>query len=193
MTGNAEVFVSPGTRHWRSDITRKLTHKYSSGGALLVVYRQPSGRIGFDLDEEGEAIFRVLIGDGLSWSQREGSSVRYVAGSATEYVRSLFAPGQHQPITVSDQQTRLSDGGDDLPEIGKLAMLDVDENMEAFVAGIAKLAETCSRVCVHSIAQWETAIVSTNTESVRQLLQAACMAQGLRFRATDSETQLPAW
>ena len=188
----SEVVVAHGTKHWRAEFAPKFVATNLDGAVFVVLYKRADGRIGFDLDESGELIFREIIGEGRSCSKT--GLTGFSNGSATQYVRSLFTPGQQQPITVTGDRAR---GAVNLHEVAalirQLASLDVDEQSTRFAAGIAELAESFDCVCVHSIAQWETTIVTTKGSNTLKSLREVCGQNGISFCAVSGEDELPAW
>jgi len=193
MTRNiAEVVVAPGTRHWRAQFAPTFVANKPASAVLVVMYRRSDGRIGFDLDESGEAIFRDLVREGRTWSKNGWKS--FTGGSATQYVRGIYAPGQQQPITVSgEQKPGLVDLDRACRLIGELASRDVDTETVAFNAGMGELAGSFERVCVHSIAQWETTIVATQGAIAIESLRTVCSDRSVGFRTVTEEKELPVW
>lgn len=69
---------------------------------------------------------------------------------------------------------------------------DVDLQSTEFTAGINKLAESFDRVCVHSIGQWETTVVTTRGSDTLKSLREICAHNGVSLRAVTGEDELPA-
>lgn len=188
----AEVVVAPGSRHWRAAFSPKMAAVDLAAAIFVVVYRLPSGQIGFNLDESGEQLFCEIIREGRSWS--EGKLTSYSGGSATQYVKHLFIRGQQQPITVSNglKGQAIDDRGV-AQMIYRLQGIDVDVESGEFIDGIMQLTKSFERICIHSIAQWETTIVTTNGKEVLKSLRKACQKLSVSFREVSGEERLPEW
>jgi len=53
--------------------------------------------------------------------------------------------------------------------------------------GIALLVRSCDRVCVHSVAQWETIVVAANGDLFLGALEALCTSLEIGFTHASSE------
>lgn len=203
MTIASRLVIASGLRHWLPAAGARLRNTFPTAQVLVAVFQEPTGRIGFDLNEEGEKIFSQIIGEAYSWSPKETCVVRYSNGVPTGYVRSLFVQGLSQPITVavSPLQAALDDlalskdvvAPPPVESILSLAKLDVDEDGMKFAEGVASLAMICNRVCVHSVAQWDTVVVATNGPLFLSELKKLCVSLKVDFSHVSNESLLPQW
>jgi hypothetical protein len=200
MATPAKIVVGEGTENWLRLIVGKMRSFTADPGALVVVFRDPAGPIGFDLNSTSETLFRAIIGEGFSASPEDGSVVHYEAGEATGYVRSLFVRGLALPITVASspilstpRDRRSPPSGATIASIHALSKMDIDDDAEVLSEGIAKIAADCNRVCIHGVAQWVTNIVSATRGVTLQGLEAAAGAAGVDFQYVPDERLLPQW
>jgi hypothetical protein len=196
MSDSDGIVVANGTRHWLPEAERRLRLIDSDARIFVAVFRQSTGRIGFDLSEVGERLFGDIVGDAQSWYAKEARGTRFLDGSPIEYVRGLFVAGLSMPITVATAGLNASDHSSALPDLDVIAHLsgiDVDEEPDAFCAGITALASGVDRVCVHSVAQWVTTIVTLRGPTFLQGLQHQSIAAGVTFSHVADERLLPQW
>lgn len=196
MSDSDGIVVANGTRHWLPEAERRLRLINSDARIFVAVFRQSTGRIGFDLSEVGERLFGDIVGEAQSWCAKEGRGTRFLEGSPTEYVRGLFVAGLSMPITVATAAFSASEHSSALPNlevIARLSDIDVDEEPDHFCAGVTALASRVDRVCVHSVAQWITTIVTVRGSTFLQRLQHDSIAAGATFSHVADEGLLPQW
>jgi hypothetical protein len=80
-----------------------------------------------------------------------------------------------------------------LDTVAHLSRVDVDEQQDHFCAGLTALASQVDRVCVHSVAQWVTTIVTVHGSTFLHALQQESTAAGVAFRLVTDESLLPQW
>lgn len=194
MMGPAnKLVVANGSRHWLPVAETQLRSIYSAAGVFVVVYQHHTGRIGFDLDEAGEFLFRSIIGNAHSWLPKAGHSTQLFCGSPTQYVRSLFAGGLITPITLAGAAAAAEDLAPDLRAIEEIARIDMDEEQDEFCAGLVSLASKFERICVHSVAQWVTTVATSDGGSFLRLLQQEAARQQVAYCYVANESLLPEW
>jgi len=201
MMGSSKLVVADGYRHWLSAVRNELRTTWPAAQTLVAVFQESSGRIGFDLNDEGEEIFSRIIGEAYSWSPKEGGIVHRSAGVSTDYVRSLLVRGQAITLAVAPIQPSLDEMAErtrlasppHIDTISSLVKLDLDEEEVRFGNGIAVLGRACDRVCVHSVAQWETVVVTTNGDAFLSAIKALCISLEVGFIHVANEGLLPQW
>jgi hypothetical protein len=191
MSAVTDIIVSNGTRHWLPRAEEHLRVLNSDARIYVVVFRDSSGRIGFDLNEIGEKLFGDIIGSGHSWVPKENCPDHFEGGSPTDYVRSLFVRGLSTPITVR------SFTGDpyskELSVIDMISRIDSDEEQERFSNEIALFATKVGELCVHSVGQWVTTVIATHGDDFLKRLEERAAALDVRFSHVIDERLLPEW
>jgi hypothetical protein len=196
MTNEGSIVVASGSRHWLPEVETRLRLKNPDARVLVAVFREPAGRIGFDLSEVGERLFGQIIGEAQSWSANEARGTRFLGGSPIEYVRTLFLRGLPTPITLAPAAIGAGPYRSELSHleaIADLSQIDPDEEPERFSTGITALASKVDRLCVHSVAQWATTIVTVHGTEFLRALEKESAEAGAMFSHVPDERQLPQW
>lgn len=190
MVHRSSFVVADATRHWLPSACSELRKKNSRAAVVVGVFRVSSGRVGFDLAEEGEKLFARIIGAGYSWNPRAQLTTRFDEGLPTAYIRALRVDGLTTPITLAGPSTPSTK---DLRGIGILAEIDPDKETQQFVDGLVRLTLLSERACVHSTSQWETTILAGDGEALVRDLEGACGALNVEFSHVPDERLLPHW
>jgi hypothetical protein len=199
MSASSKMVVGEGTERWLRLAVDKMRPVATDPGALVVVFRDPAGPIGFDLNPTSEKLFCSILGEGLSVCSKDKALVRYEGGDATAYVKSLFVGGLTLPITVAGSPIRVlpskesADGAALAASIYSLSKMDIDDDTELLSEGIAKIALDCSRVCIPFVAQWFTNIITPQREKTLHELELAAQGVGVEFEYVPDERMLPQW
>jgi hypothetical protein len=158
---------------------------------LVLQYECALGRIGFDCNGTAQLLFRWIIGTGISWNIRERSVAEYTSGSPTEYVVDLFRAGFPVPVTGTLSNAKPTDG----LAIGlqQLAEAKPDEDEGRFASLIASVALACERACVHSVAQWETVVLTRHPGAFVEGLRAKSAEANVHFDQVADQSLLPRW
>lgn len=136
MTSASKLLVAPGHNHWLPKLRARLQSKQPSAEVLVVEFQDSSGRIGFDLNASGQALFRNLVGGAHSWSPKKGHATQLGEQDATDYVRSLVVDGLSTPITLSKAAPDDAGSLRDLRTLEFLSSVDPDEQDDKFCEGV---------------------------------------------------------
>lgn len=196
----SRVTVADSSEPWMLQAVDTLRQSAPDAGAVIAIYNIHTGPIGFDLDDRGESVFRAVIGEGYSAQAERGEPSHYVGGGATDYVRALFVKGSTLPILVA-KAPLIAAGSTvhgSLPDatislIARLSKLDIDGGSKELSEGLAKLAMECDRVCICTVGQWETRILTTHRTQVLNALQRICASVDVGFEVVSDDASLPCW
>lgn len=193
MTSASKLFVAPGHNHWLPKLRARLRSKQPSAEVLVVEFQDSSGRIGFDLNTSGQALFRNLVGGAHSWSPKKGHATQLGEQDATDYVRSLVVDGLSTPITLSKAAPDDAGSLRDLRTLEFLSSVDPDEQDDKFCEGIEALLSRTDSLCIHSIPQWITTVVVRDSKKLLDKLRTQSVGAGVEFVQLKDETALPQW
>ena len=199
MAGPSKMVVGEGTEAWLRLTVDKMRPIATDPGALVVVFRDSAGPIGFGLNSTSKTLFRAILGEGMSVCPEDKALVHYEVGEATAYVKSLFVRGLTLPITVADSPIQLTPskkrtpGSAIIASIYSLSKMDIDADAEILSEGIAKIAQDYNRVCIHGVAQWVTNIVTPQREKTLRELESVSRNVGVEFQYVPDERLLPQW
>jgi hypothetical protein len=161
---------------------------------LSVVFSLANGSIGFDLAPLGNDLFNTIIGDAKSWDLKANSPIRLKGNNPFEFIKKYIG-WLPQPITVTtvtnftDDQSKLEwDTLSVLPDL-----MNGDPDTENFGSSLGHFFSSVNRLCIHSVGQWQTIVITRDPGTLLEILENKCCAGGIEYRVVDNEAALPAW
>jgi hypothetical protein len=187
-----KLVICVAEQPWVSTFMSRYRDSSSDVATFAVVFQSSGGPIGFDLSPIGGDIFRKIIGEAITWDEKTNSLVAVGPEGPFRFIKKSIG-WLPQPITVV-----MLPGDTDAMSRGNLAsrlqqLMKSDADNAGFGDLLADFFNDVERLCVHSVGQWQTIVVTRGAQRLLEETKAICEKEGIAFSFVGSESALPAW